>query len=405
MADAATASRERERQRNELAIRGAEVLLPDEGLVEATVVVADGDIVECTGGAGGGPASIDARGLLLLPGIVDLHGDALEHFLMPRPGVRFPAEVALAEVDRQLLANGITTAYHGITYSWEPGLRGRETVLAVLAALDGMAGALGCDTRIHLRHELYNVHAEFEIREWIRGGRIGLLALNDHLGMIRQRLGRAEKLSQYTERSGLGPDAYRALVERTAGHGDEVAPATARLCAEAVAAGVPVASHDDETPAMRAAYRDLGARLCEFPCNAETAAAAIGAGEPVILGAPNVLRGGSHDHRLHAGEAIAAGLCTALASDYYYPAALHAACRLWSDAGLELAATWNLVAGAPARAAGLTDRGAIRPGLRADLVLVDPDGPRGPTVAATMVAGRLVHAHRGLGDTIHPVLP
>ncbi|PWG61202.1 alpha-D-ribose 1-methylphosphonate 5-triphosphate diphosphatase [Sediminicurvatus halobius] len=388
-----------------LAIRGAEVLLPGEGLTEATVVVADGRIAECTSGPGGDARAIDARGLLLLPGIIDLHGDAFEHFLMPRSGVPFPAAVALAEVDRQLVANGITTAYHGITYSWEPGLRGRETVLAVLDALNRLNGVLGCDTRIHLRHELYNVDAETEILEWIRAGQIGLIALNDHLSMIRERLGRAEKLSQYTERSGLSPDAYRTLVEDIAARADEVAPATARLCAQARAAGVPIASHDDESPAMRAAYRELGVQLCEFPCNAETAADAIAAGEPVILGAPNVLRGGSHDGRLHAGDAINEGLCTVLASDYYYPATLHAACQLWSDGGMELARAWDLVAGGPARAAGLTDRGMIHPSLRADLVLVDPNGALGPAVAATIAGGRVVHAHRGLGDQRHPVLP
>ncbi len=65
----------------------------------------------------------DATGLLVLPGIVDIHGDAFERQLQPRPGVDFPADIALADTESQLLANGITTAFHGVTLSWEPGLR------------------------------------------------------------------------------------------------------------------------------------------------------------------------------------------------------------------------------------------------------------------------------------------
>lgn len=382
---------------SDLDIRNARALLPGCGLEETHLRIADGRIADCAASGRGAGTTLDAGGLLALPGIVDLHGDAFEHLLMPRSGVRFPVGVALAEVDRQLLANGITTAYHGITYSWEPGLRGRDTVVAVLDALETIGDRLGCDTRVHLRHELHNVDAEAEIREWIRAGRIGLLALNDHLDMIQARLDRTEKLSQYTERSGLGADEYRALVERVAARTGDVADATANLCREAVAAGLPVASHDDETPAMRADYRGLGAALCEFPCNPETAREAVSAGEAVILGAPNVLRGGSHDARLHASEAISDGLCTALASDYYYPAALHAAFLLSRYEILPFPAAWDLVSGGPARAAGLDDRGAIAPGRRADLLLVDPDSPLGPQVVATVTGGELVHVHDTAG--------
>lgn len=376
-----------------LEIRNARALLPGQG-IEQTHLSINGDrIVDCAAPGHGGGTTIDAGGLLVLPGIVDLHGDAFEHLLMPRSGVRFPVGVALAEVDRQLVANGITTAYHGITYSWEPGLRGRETVVAVLDALAVIGERLGCDTRVHLRHELHNIDAEGEIRDWIREGRIGLLALNDHLGMIRERLDRKEKLSQYTERSGLGADDYRALVERVAARDSEVAVTTASLCHAATAMGIPVASHDDETVAMRRGYRGLGAGLCEFPCNAETAREAVDAGEDVILGAPNVLRGGSHDGRLNARDAIGEGLCTALASDYYYPAALHAVFHLSDSGVLPFAAAWDLVSSGPARAAGLDDRGVIAPGRRADLLLVDANAPSGPQVVATVAGGRLVHVH------------
>src|SRR6266487_4627397 len=96
---------------------------------------------------------IDASGLLVLPGIVDVHGDAFERQLMPRPGVGFPLDVALLESDRQAVANGITTVFHGVTWSWEGGLRGAENARAILDGIERLRPRLGADTRYHLRHE------------------------------------------------------------------------------------------------------------------------------------------------------------------------------------------------------------------------------------------------------------
>src|SRR5699024_7807099 len=175
----------------------------------------------------------------------------------------------------------------------------------------------------------------------------------------------------------------------------EVPASVARLCAAAAAAGVPVASHDDETPAMRAHYRGLGAAICEFPCNEATARAAVSAGEAVVLGAPNVLRGGSHDSRMAAGPAIAEGLCDILTSDYYYPALAAAPFHLADQGDCDFAQAWNLISAAPARATGLIDRGTIAPGLRADLIMMDDARPRLPRVIATLAGGQTVYAaHR-----------
>ena len=122
----------------------------------------------------------DAGGYLVLPGIVDLHGDAFERQLMPRPGVHFAPVPALLETDRQLLANGITTAYHGVTLSWEPGLRGIEAAREFLAALSAVRPRLGADARLHLRFECFNLDAVEEVVSWIEAGRIDLLAFNEH---------------------------------------------------------------------------------------------------------------------------------------------------------------------------------------------------------------------------------
>jgi alpha-D-ribose 1-methylphosphonate 5-triphosphate diphosphatase PhnM len=126
--------------------------------------------------------AIDAGCFLVLPGIVDLHGDAFERQLMPRPGAHFAPVPALLETDRQLLANGITTAYHGVTLSWEPGLRGIEAAREFLAALSAARPRLGADTSLHLRFECLNLDAVEEVVSWIEAGRIDLLAFNDNTG-------------------------------------------------------------------------------------------------------------------------------------------------------------------------------------------------------------------------------
>lgn len=367
-------------------IAGGRVLSPEGGFEERPLALSEGRVAEDTGAA----ARYRADGLLVLPGIVDLHGDAFERQIMPRPGVHFDHALALLETDRQMLANGITTAYHGLTWSWEPGLRGREAAVAFLAALEETRPHLACDTRLHLRFETYNLDAVDEVANWIEQGRVDLLAFNDHIDHIARKIDTPGGLDTYTGRSGLAPDAFRALFKRVKGRETEVAPAIQHLAAVARKKGVPMASHDDETPRMRAWYDDLGCRICEFPLDTATACHAAEKGDPIVLGAPNVLRGGSHCDRLTASEAVAQGLCSVLTSDYYYPALLTAPFRLAAEGVLSLPEAWRLVSTNPARAVGLEDRGTLSPGSRADVVVIDDSLPGLPRVAATFIAGRPV---------------
>jgi alpha-D-ribose 1-methylphosphonate 5-triphosphate diphosphatase len=337
---------------------------------------------------------IDAQGLLVLPGIVDVHGDAFERQIEPRPQVRFPLDMALVDTDRQIAASGITTAYHGVTWSWEPGLRGRDMALAIVTAIAELAPRLAADTRVHLRHETFNLDAEADIIALLASGRIGCLAFNDHMsGTIKERH-RPDKMAKMVQRSGLSEEAFNALVDRMWSRREDVPASIVRLAAAATAHRVEIFSHDDASPAQRAWFRELGARVSEFPINEETAAAATAAGEPTVFGAPNVVRGGSHTGCPSAADMVAKGLCGALASDYYYPALLQAPFRLAADGCAELAEAWRLVSAAPAAMMGLHDRGEIVAGKRADLVLVDASGPQAAAVA-TIANGRLCHLSDG----------
>ena len=368
-----------------LTISGGEVLSPEGGFERRDLAVADGRIVD----AAGGGEVLDASGLLVLPGMVDIHGDAFERQIMPRPGVPFPLDVALLDTDRQMAANGITTAFHAVTWSWEPGLRGRDTLLALMAALEALEGRLVVDTRLHLRIETYNLGAMDELCGWLAAGRVDLLAFNDHFMEIYEQCRDAEKIGKYTERAGLAHDAFLDLLEEVRKGAPEVPAAVRRIAAAAEAAGVVRLAHDEESLADRSLYRSLGALISEFPEIEEVAREAVDAGESVVFGAPNVLRGRSHADSPTAADMVRKGLCTVLASDYYYPALLLAPFRLAADGILPLEEAWALVSANPARAAGLSDRGTLAEGARADILLIDPSGPV-PRPAAVLAAGRLL---------------
>jgi alpha-D-ribose 1-methylphosphonate 5-triphosphate diphosphatase len=342
---------------------------------------------------------IDATGLLVLPGIVDIHGDAFERQMMPRPGVHFALDLALLESDRQAVSNGITTVFHGVTWSWEPGLRGAENARSLLATIERLRDELAADTRFHLRHETYNLDAEEEIAGWLAHRRIDVLAFNDHMTAA------IKTDPRMVERAGVSREEFDRVVERVWRRRDEVPASITRLAAAATLHGVALLSHDDASPAQRQWYRSLGCRVAEFPTTLETAQEAAASGDEIVLGAPNVVRGGSHIGWIDAREMIGRGLCSVLASDYYYPAPLLAAFRLVASGTLALEQAWALVSEAPARAVGLGDRGRIAPGQRGDLVLIDASNHDRPRLVATIAGGRVVYLNEaerlvvGMGET------
>lgn len=364
-----------------LRIVGGRVLLPG-GLAKADLTLQDGAIAELDGAGAG--AMLDARGLLVLPGLVDIHGDAFERQIQPRPGVDFHPEIALADTEAQLLANGITTAFHGVTLSWEPGLRSLDAWNALLAALH--ARGWTCDMRVHLRWEAYNLDALDSALADIAAGRVHLLAFNDHTPSILRKLSDPVEGAKYAGRAGMKMAAFRALAERVAAREPEVAAAQARIAAAARAAGIPMASHDDATVPERAAFRAMGARICEFPMAEAVGESARDSGDWVVMGSPNVVRGRSHLGWASAARLAEAGICTVLSSDYFYPAMARAALILAQRGVLDLPHAWALVSANPAAAAGLADRGRISSGLRGDLVLAESESCR---IVGTIAAGRV----------------
>jgi alpha-D-ribose 1-methylphosphonate 5-triphosphate diphosphatase len=375
---------------SDIHVEGGRALLGEQ-ILQASLAIADGQICAVGSASRRGLLDLDARDLLVLPGIVDLHGDAFERQMMPRPGVDFPLDVALVDSDRQAIGNGITTVFHATTWSWEPGLRSGDNARGLLAAIEALRPRHAADTRFHLRHETYNLDAADEIGQWLAAGRIDLFAFNDHMDSTVASLSKPLKRNRMVERTGLTDEAFDRLVERILCRADDVPGSIARLAKIARDAGVRMLSHDDDSPAMRKGFRAQGVEIAEFPVNEETAREAAAGGDAIVFGAPNVVRGGSHTGWTKASDMIAKGLCSVLASDYYYPAPMLAAFRLAADGVLPLPQAWNLISTAPARAAGLADRGVITEGQRADLILVDDEIPMRPRVVAVIAAGRLVH--------------
>jgi alpha-D-ribose 1-methylphosphonate 5-triphosphate diphosphatase len=363
-------------------IVGGRVLLP--GGEQVTDVLVEAGRIAAVGTDTTRGAIFDARGLLVLPGIVDIHGDSFERQLQPRPGVDFPHDIALVDTESQLLANGITTAFHGVTLSWEPGLRSADAWTALLTALQ--ARPWTCDMRVHLRWEAFNLDALDVALADIRAGRVHLVAFNDHTPSIIKKLADPVAGAKYSERAGMTLAEFRALADRVAARADAVAAARDRIAAAARDAGLPLASHDDASVPTRTEFRELGARICEFPMAEEVGQAARAAGDWVVMGSPNVVRGRSHLGWASAARMAEAGICNVLSSDYFYPAMMRAALILARRGELDLARAWALVSANPARAAGLCDRGTIAAGKRADLVIVDSNIPQ---IVATLAEGRI----------------
>jgi alpha-D-ribose 1-methylphosphonate 5-triphosphate diphosphatase len=390
-------------------IEGARLILEDR--IETASVRIEGGRITGIDVARDGASVIPARGRILAPAFVDIHGDAFERQVMPRPGVMIPIDAALLETDRQLASNGIATAYHALTLSWEPGLRSVDTGWQVVRALETLRPRLTAENRLQLRWETFCHEAEPLITHVLSGPDRPALAFNDHTTSMllhpdvpvqdrpfdqvdpypvtpfdAPRF--VKKMADHARRAQVSPEEYVALLTSVWSRRAEVPAHIARMAALARSHKAPMLSHDDSQVETRAHYRQLGATVAEFPMHDRVFLAARDTGDPIVLGAPNAMRGGSHLGSPGAAQMIARGLCDILASDYFYPAMLGAMVRLYADRVAPLPALWNLVSLNPARAMGLTDRGRIAPGQRADLLLLDwPEGQT-PAPLRTWVSGR-----------------
>ncbi|MBN9003973.1 MAG: alpha-D-ribose 1-methylphosphonate 5-triphosphate diphosphatase [Rhizobiales bacterium] len=379
---------------SEICIGNARVVLPDHVIERGWVVAVDGKIVEFGEGACAA-GSVDADGDLIMPGLIELHTDHLEAHYVPRPKVFWDPIAAVVSYDSQLATSGITTVLDSLRVWREEGAEavdGRAGVLsqAIGAARDG--GLLRADHFLHLRCEIPMPDVVAEAAELIDRPDVRLMSLMDHTPGQRQFRDEAKLRDYYRGKAGGMTDAQLDVLfaQRLAYQTAHAATNMRAIVALAHQYGIPLASHDDTTAEnVDDAVRD-GVAVAEFPTTLEAARGLHEAGIGILMGAPNVVRDGSHSGNIAAIDLAREGLLDIMSSDYIPSSLLMAALQLPQKAPMiDLAAAVRTVTKAPAEAVGLADRGAIEVGRRADLIRVHVAG-NVPVVRSVWREGRRV---------------
>ena len=359
----------------ETIIGNARVVLADRTIDRGWVAVADGRIAEF--GEGDAPdGHVDAGGDLLMPGLIELHTDHLEAHYVPRPKVFWNPVAAVVSYDGQLATSGITTVLDSLRVWREDGAEdvdGRAGVLAVAITAARDAGLLRADHYLHLRCEIPMPSVVAEAKELIERPDVRLMSLMDHTPGQRQFRDEVKLRDYYRGKGGGMTDVeLDVLFDRRLTYQRTYAAANMRdIVALAHRYDIPLASHDDTTEENVAdAVRDRVA-VAEFPTTIEAARGLREAGIDILMGAPNVVRGGSHSGNIAAVDLAREGLLDILSSDYVPSSLLMGALQLPQHVpAIDLASAIRTVTKTPAEAVGLADRGEIAPGKRADLIRV-----------------------------------
>jgi alpha-D-ribose 1-methylphosphonate 5-triphosphate diphosphatase len=358
----------------------AETVLTNARLVARDDVIA-GSVAMCSGtlaavddSRSALPSALDLEGDYLLPGLVELHTDNLEHHFVPRPGVRWPSLAATLSHDAQIAAAGITTVFNALFVGDIHADSARRRDLADMADTLGEAqdkDMLRAEHRLHVRCEVACETLSELFEPFESHALVGLISLMDHTPGQRQFQDLGHYRAYYKEKWHVSDAEIDAFIE----HQDALAgrfawPNRQRIAAHCRERGLPLASHDDATAEHVAEAKSLGVGLAEFPTTIAAARAARAAGINVVAGAPNLVRGESHSGNVSVRDLGREGLVDILSSDYMPSSLLYGVFVLHDELGVDLASAVATVSRTPARAVGLDDRGEIAPGLAADLIRV-----------------------------------
>lgn len=372
-------------------ITNARLVLADQVVEHASLLIEDGRIAAINPSDANAEQKVDLGNRYLLPGLIDLHADALEKDIEPRPNVHFPLEFAIAQADKRNAAAGITTVFHSLSFAnAELGLRNNTMAAEIVRAIHAFSDKALVDNRVHTRYEITDPTALPVLLELLDEDAVHLLSIMDHTpGQGQFKDMRAYQ--DYLQNSYQKTEAEtQSLIDDKRSQAKAAQIRVRQLINHAHSKNVHVASHDDDCLEKVSAIKALGVHISEFPINLDTARHAIEQGMSTIMGAPNILRGKSQSGSMKAQDAIEHGVATCLCSDYS-PASLLAAVFLLEQHGvLTLPEAVKLTSLNPARALGLTDRGEIAVGKRADLICVDFAGSF-PQARQTWVHGQPVY--------------
>ena len=377
----------------ETILANATLVLPDE-VLRGQIRLAEGRIAEIVEGGRIPSGAVDCGGDLVMPGLVELHTDNLERHLSPRPKVAWPHLPAIVAHDAELASTGITTVFDALRVgSLIQGTKADHGEYARAVADEILElrreGALKISHFLHLRAEVCSETLIEELSKFGPGDQIGIVSLMDHTPGQRQFRDLSKLKDYYTGKYGMSEAEWDTHVTQQLALRDRLgAKHEAAVVSEARRFGAVLASHDDTTAEQVACSAGHGVQFAEFPTTLEAARACQDSGFKVMMGGPNLVRGGSHSGNVAARDLAEAGVLDILSSDYVPSSLLSGALflgDLWGDVARGVAT----VTRAPAMATGLHDRGALRGGLRADVIRVARVG-RAAALRGVWVAGERV---------------
>lgn len=387
----------------------ANIVTPDRVIEDGCMSVENGVITEIGKKIDTDHAKVtDVKGRYILPGIIDIHSDMIENILQPRSTAVMDYNMGLEEAEKQLAACGITTIYHSVSMYREGSWDNREIRQA--KSIEKLSSLIKqrslkphlINNKYHLRYELDNVECYDKVIELIQNGYVDLLSIMDH----RPGQGQYRDLNIYRkhlpqEGKNLSDEEFEELVEKEKKkpmiEGDKLAA----LIDTAKKNGISVSSHDDDTKACIERNVSLGISVSEFPITLEVAKQAEKKGLFVLLGAPNILLGGSHSGNLSAQKAIECGCGDILCSDYYPQSLLRAVFYLVKHKVLSMNKAVRLVSLNPAKAVGIDkDTGSVEVGKSADFLIVENGKDFSPQLLQVWVSGKRVLKHKYLKEDL-----
>jgi len=377
-----------------LGIINGKIIKPDGVIEKGCVGIEDGRIIDIRDTL---PDTcdnvIDANGGYVMPGIIDINGDDMETAISPRPSSRFPADLALLQLDRSNAVCGITTKLHAIAY-FEDELNGHHIGLSkeIAKTIAHCRYSLLTNHFLHIRCEI-STHLE-DVLEVIESPLVKLISLIDHTS--RQGQGQFLDPEQYKEYYegvyGLSDAEIDRIFRTKLGYANAKVQNMREVARKALAKWISIASHDDDSSQKVELVHSIGARISEFPVTLDAANRTRKLGMTICMGAPNVVLGRSTSGNLSSIQAVAAGLVDVLCSDYNPASMLYSPFILWKQGILTLPDAVKMVTLNPAKAVGMDyATGSIEIGKRADILVVTEQMGI-PVVARTIVSGEVVYA-------------
>jgi len=352
----------------ETILRSKNVLINEE-FIPADIVI-QGEFIKRIDEYQKNEIAIDLGDKKIAPGIVDLHSDAIEKEIEPRHGATFPVELAISELDKKLSIAGVTTMFHAIGFEENP--KKKRSIDLAIKQVEEINKAnekhLGVDNFVHARFELSSEEAVEPIKKIIKNNMVKMLSLMDHSPGQGQFKSLESFKTYYQSYYNLNDDEIQKVVDKKLNKNEEKIN---DLVSYAKEHNLTLLSHDDDCIEKLDGLLNLGVQISEFPLDLEVAKYAVSKGIATGMGAPNIVRGGSQSGNIAAIDLVKEGVCKYLCSDYHPTSMLQAVYRMKKDANLDISKGFSMVTSTPAKYANLLDRGEIKEGKRADIIVID----------------------------------